>query len=182
MNLFLALSDQQATILFFAGIVLMIVGGLWTLVVAAQRGVLWFLAVFFLSPLANLIFLFVEPRAIKPFLVSVAGVVAFFWGVFSIDTSKGGPKGDLAARIERIFKGSGESKSDDDSSPGLETPADSLEARQQRIREWKSRLEAKQAALKPGDTAGKAAFDRELEEYKIELEKVKAEGARAPQR
>jgi hypothetical protein len=174
----LAHSDSFGFFLFIGGLVMLVVCGLWSLIVAAQRSVLWLLAVIFV-PFAGLVLLFVEPRSRPPFFAQLLAGAIMFWGLIGIDT-KAGEKPDLLVRLEELFKKSPDTKGRDLESPSLEQ--DLLAQRTARLNEWRARLEANRAALKPKDTAAKAAFDRELGLYMAELEGVNAEIARQRQR
>jgi len=168
---FLAISPSAASALVFVGLIILFIGGIWTLVVAAQRSVLWFLAVFFLSPIANLILLFVEPRAIKPFVLGLVGCGVFVFGVLNTEGDK-----PFGQKLEAIFHDEEEGESDEKGKVSLEAPsAQPLEARKKRIQDWQKQLEAKKAAIRPGDTVAQAAFDKELKEYMADLNILKAD-------
>jgi hypothetical protein len=153
------------------GILLILIAGIWTIVVAAQRGILWLLAVI-LIPFANLVLVLVESKARRPFVVSLIGVGFILWGVSKVEREP--ESSDAWARqlvhSVRHQKDAAQPKSED-------SPPAMLEARKKRIREWQAQLQVKRAALRPNDAAEKTEFDREFQRYLKELEKVKAEMA-----
>ncbi len=68
------------TMLLFVGLIMVLIGGIWFLVVAFQENVLWVLAGFFF-PFVWLIFLFMHyDKAEQPFLIQLAGVVVSIGG------------------------------------------------------------------------------------------------------
>jgi hypothetical protein len=60
-----------------------------------------------------------------------------------------------------------------ETSTTLENSQSSLHQQEVEVRDWQARLQAKKARLVPGDAAGQAAFDAELQEYMTKLEAVK---------
>lgn len=172
----LALAPVAVSCLVFLGVALMVFGNLWTLVVAAQRGILWLLAVLLL-PITGLILLFVEPKSRKPFVVALLGAGIAVGALFAADREmfQGGDFVDQILRPLRGEKNVAESGSVGDESG-------TLEERKARIRTWQTQLEAKKAALKPADAAAQAAFNQEFQQYLAALEKVKAEMAAQPKK
>src|SRR5690606_11430395 len=73
-----------ALILIGIGLIICFVTGIWTLVLAFQRHVLWGLA-YLLVPFASLVFLFVAwAEAKKPFLIGLVGLLIATIGVFFV--------------------------------------------------------------------------------------------------
>jgi hypothetical protein len=165
----------------YAGLALLAICTIWSWVIAAGRGVGWFLAVFFFSPLALLIFAFVESKAWKPILGMVAGVCILFWGVTGVEGGRASQREALnkLRTALGLEKKSADGEKEETLEPSAPASAETLEQRKDRIRAWQVSLQAKQAALKPNDPAAKAAFDREFAEYMAELDKVKAEAQKA---
>jgi hypothetical protein len=176
----LAHTIQTGTYLVLGGLLLVALCQFWSWVIAAKRGILWFLAMFFLSPVAWIVFVFVEPRSLRPLFGWLVGLGIFYWGFQGLD-EKLSPKdfAEKAIAVLGLEKKKAAPEKEDTAAPPLEE--NTLYARKVRLRVWKAKLQAKQAALRPGDDAAKAAFDRELDEYQIEFEKVKAESARTPE-
>ncbi|HZJ14325.1 MAG TPA: hypothetical protein VFD27_04710 [Chthoniobacteraceae bacterium] len=150
---------------------LLLIAGIWTIVVAAQRSILWLLAVI-LIPFASLVLVLVESKARRPFVVSLIGVGFTLWGVSKVEQE---PESSDAWARQFVHSVRGQ-KAEARPKPGDSPPA-TLEARKKRIREWQAQLQAKRAALRPNDAAAQAEFDREFQRYLAELEKVKAEMA-----
>lgn len=71
-------------LLFYAGVIVSIIGGLWLLIMAFQTSVLWGLACLFI-PFVSLIFVFTHWEEAKPaFLTSLGGAaLVFFAGTLS---------------------------------------------------------------------------------------------------
>jgi hypothetical protein len=160
-----AITANTTLILALAAIASLLIGYIWLLVAAAQRGILWFLAVFFIG-IAGLVLAIIEPRARAPFFLMILGVGLFVGAVVNQDSDK--TKGmTTRQRMEFLF-------SDHDTKAGP-----SLAERQEHIRTWQKDLERKKAALKPNDSAGQAAFNEELNQYLAELQKVKDDTAKA---
>ena len=158
----LAITPIVASSLFFGGLLLSFIFELWFLWVAFQRGVLWFLGVLLL-PVMGLVFLFVEPKSIKPFLLSFAFLAVSVFGM--VTYSAAGPRNlSLKERFMRLAE---------ELDPKLRDPVKRLEVRKTRVREWQQELGKKKAALPPNDTVAQAAFDRELQDYLVELQSVK---------
>ena len=172
----LALSSNVAVGLLALGSVTVVISGLWTLVVAAQRGILWLLAVLLL-PVTQLVLLFVEPKSRRPFVVSLIGFGLMFGGVLGMEDDQTGG-GNVLQRIVQMVKSRRAGTDAPAESPAALAAAGSLGAHKARVRQWQAELEARKAALKPGDAAAQAAFNEELQRYLAELEKVKAEDAR----
>jgi hypothetical protein len=160
------------------GLIFAVIGGLWSLVVAAKRSFLWLLAVL-IVPFAQLILLIVEPKARLPFVASVLGTVLIITGFFGAD-----PKAFATESFVGRFLVKDKPKTEMAVESELPPAAhvETLDEKKARIQKWQSALEVKKAALKPGDATAKAEFDRELQEYLTELDKVKAEIATEPKR
>lgn len=79
-------------------------GGIWFLVVAFQESVLWGLGCFFFSFPVSLIFLIMHwDKAMKPFLVQLAGAVPMFLGIAIMAASGDGfDLDDLSHRAQPI--------------------------------------------------------------------------------
>ena len=172
MSPLLALTVTPPLILFVAAVACIIIGNLWMLAAAAQRGVLWFLAVLFLG-FPALILVFIEPRARAPFMLMIVGVACIVGTALTLDHEK--TKGwSVRKKLDYLF-----SEHDAKAEPVAEPVVPTLAARQERLRAWQRELERKKAALKPTDPAGQAAFNQELNTYLVELQKVKDEMAKA---
>lgn len=69
--------------LFYIGLLLSIIGGIWLLVVAFKTSILWGLGTFFI-PFVGLVFVFMHWQvAKKPFLLSLLAVVLLIVPVMS---------------------------------------------------------------------------------------------------
>ncbi|WP_197528896.1 hypothetical protein [Aeoliella mucimassa] len=69
-------------LLMYAGLLISAVGGIWTLVVAAQESIVWLLACMFV-PFAGLVFIITHwEEASKPFLINLGGTLLMFFGIF----------------------------------------------------------------------------------------------------
>ena len=69
-------------LIVFAGLLISMVGGVWTLVVAAQESMVWLLACLFV-PLAGLVFVITHwDEAGKPFMIQIGGTGLMFFGIF----------------------------------------------------------------------------------------------------
>jgi hypothetical protein len=163
---FLAHSVQTGINMLIAAVALTAISHVWTWVIAAQRSVWWFLFAFLFLPVAWVVLVFVESRTLRPLGVWLAGAGLSVWSISGIHEPF-----TTEEFVDRFLS----TLSLKEEKPKPEP----LEVRKTRVREWQARLEAKKAALKPGDPAGKAAFDREVAEYLAELEKVKAEVQKA---
>lgn len=135
------------------------------LVIAARRSVLWLLGCIFL-PFVSLFLIFVDADARKNFVYQVLLILVGI-GVFFVAVDKE-ERGNVWNR------GKGKAVS------SVEGSTQTLADKQANIRNWQKKLESMKAALRPGDAAQKAEFDRELAEYLVELDKVKLEAASAP--
>ena len=167
-----AISSDLATKIFLGIIILFILLQISLLVIAARRGILWFLACFFI-PFATLALIIVDSSARRNFLYQMLLAIAALGVGF----------GALDADQRKALLETGkipENREDVAGSPAENTAVESgsvtptLAERQERIRTWQKKLEGMKRALPPGDGPQKAAFDRELAEYLAELEKVKA--------
>jgi len=68
-------------LLMVVGYIISLVGGIWLLVKAFQESVLWGLGCLFV-PFVSLIFVIMHwPKAGKPFLISLGGMVLVFIGI-----------------------------------------------------------------------------------------------------
>ena len=161
-------------LLLFGGAAVVIVSALWSLVVAAQRSIWWLLAVIFI-PFASIVILFVEPRARKPFVVGLCGLIALVAGYLSLDVKPNASDPKLVREIKEAIRDGRQVQLEVETSDALP-----LELRKQRIVSWQKQLEAKKTGLPPNDPAAKAAFDEEFQRYLAALEKVKADMALAP--
>jgi len=69
-------------ILLVIGLVVMLVGGIWLLVVAFKESIWWGLGSLFI-PFVSLIFAIMHwSKASKPFLIAIGGMVVYFIGIF----------------------------------------------------------------------------------------------------
>jgi hypothetical protein len=84
MPLILAHSAETGKWMFLAGGVLSLIFVFWLLAIAAQRNVLWVLAVL-LIPVSALILIFVDSKALRPGLLYIAALALAFWGFAGID-------------------------------------------------------------------------------------------------
>ncbi len=148
--------------LYLGGLLLFLIFQIWFMVVAARREVLWFLAVFFL-PFVQLVFLFVEPKSIKPWVLSIVCLAASIFGIVAYNPAHSRYM-TTRERITRLRE---------DMELQLAEPSKQLEMRKARVRKWQQQLEQKKAALNPTDPVAQAAFDRELQDYLVELQSVK---------
>ncbi len=170
----LAIAPIIVSLLILAGLAIMVFGNIWTLVVAAQRSILWLLGVL-LVPFVGFILLFVEPKSRKPFVVALLGAGMAIGGFVAADPGMF-QNGRIVDQILRPL--TGEKNEGVDAAASDDTGT--LEERKARVRTWQGQLEAKRAALKPTDPEGKARFDEEFKQYLAALEKVKAEMAAQP--
>ena len=135
------------------------------LVIAARRSVMWLLGCIFL-PFVGLFLVFVDADARKNFVYQVVLILVAL-GVFFVAVGQD-ERRNVWSRGKGTTKGS------------VEGSTQTLADKQADIRNWQKKLESMKAALRPGDAAQKAEFDRELAEYLVELDKVKLEAASAP--
>ena len=103
MNAMMFLSTNTAAFLVFAGFAVAAFSGLWSLVVAAQRSILWLLAVIFI-PFASIIILFVEPRSRKPFFIGLCATIAVIVGGIRIDQASGESDSKPVQVIEEVIR------------------------------------------------------------------------------
>jgi hypothetical protein len=69
----------------WAGLILMLVGGLFFIISAFQESILWGLGVLFL-PFVSLVFLVLAwPRAKGPFFLQLYGIVIVLIGIFALE-------------------------------------------------------------------------------------------------
>lgn len=67
------------------GIIMMVVGGIWTLIVAFKESIVWGLACFFIPPV-TFVFLFLHwPEAKRPFFLQLAGLVIGFVAAYAVN-------------------------------------------------------------------------------------------------
>ena len=70
----------MGSLLYYLGIVIGLIGGIWLLVVAFKESILWGLGCLFL-PIVSLVFaIMFWPKAGKPFLIGVAGGIIAYIG------------------------------------------------------------------------------------------------------
>lgn len=174
MNAMMFLSTNTAAFLVFAGFAVAAFSGLWSLVVAAQRSILWLLAVIFI-PFASIIILFVEPRSRKPFFIGLCATIAVIVGGIRIDQASGESDSKPVQVIEEVIR-----KAKGQQLEAAQSEDVSLEERKRRIGSWQKEIAVKKTALKPNDAAARAAFDEEFKRYMTALEKVKADMANQP--
>jgi hypothetical protein len=68
------------TLLYVVGIVLSLIGGIWILVLAFRKSILWGLLCLFISPIAIVFAIQNWAIAKRPFLIEIAGVVLLILG------------------------------------------------------------------------------------------------------
>ena len=166
-----AISFDLALKLLLALFVLFILLQISLVIIAARRGVLWFLACLFV-PFATVVLVIVDSRARRNFFLQILVAIASFcvgFGTLNADQRKSVMStGKLPEESENATVPSTENTSvESGDSP-------TLAQRQDRIRVWQKKLEVMKRELPAGDSPQKVAFDRELAEYLAELEKVKA--------
>ena len=171
LKLIFAHSAETGMLLFYGALIVLIILGFLFLVVAARRGLGWLLVVFFL-PISRLVLIFLEREAMRIFLWELAVMAIGFLGLYGIETKDG----SLSKKFDIVMQREG--ARDEGPSAAKTAPVEneaSLKVRQERLQQWKRCLEAKQAALTPHNPVQRAAFDRDLKAYLVELEKMKAE-------
>ncbi len=162
-----AISFGLAVTILLVQVVLTILLQISLLVIAARRGVLWFLACFIL-PFATLALVIVDSSARRNFLYQVLVIIA------GLGVGFGAMDGDQRKELVSSGKVSESSEKAAENTSVESGAAPTLAERQDRIRTWQKKLAVMKLALPAGDSPEKAAFDRELAEYLAELEKVKA--------
>lgn len=162
-----AISSDLAIKILLGLFVLIILLQISLLVIAARRGVLWFLACLFV-PFATIALVIIDSSARRNFLYQVlVAIAAFGVGFGTLD-------GDQRKELFSSGKVSESSEKTAENTSVESGATPTLTERQDRIRTWQKKLEGMKRALPPGDSPQKVAFDRELAEYLAELEKVKA--------
>lgn len=163
---FSAVSIETLMWLALAGLLLALIGNLWLLVTAAQRAVGWFFAVLII-PFAGVALACVDARSRRPLVLALLGLGLFFAAAIKGESEKT-KQLSYQKRVESFFTAAYD-----------KVTGKNLSDRQARVRKWQLELERKKAALNPYDLAAQAAFHQELNEYLLELQKVKSEMAAA---
>ena len=152
------------------GLLVCFVSGIWSVVVAFQRHVLWGLAVLLL-PFAHFVFLFVAwAEAKKPFLIGLVGVLVATVGVFCMPretvaqyvamSTRGGP-------VEFDLNAAGFG---DVQQVANTAPAPDVQQRLATLRAREADLLARRSAVDPKNAAAVAAMDAEIRAYNAELQ------------
>jgi hypothetical protein len=181
-------------ILFYLGLLIMVVGNIWLLVVAYQKSLVWLLCIIFV-PLALFVFVFRNWQTAKwAFLCGLLGPVlavasvALDWDEIS-KTPTGAFTMDIVSRDKQLseilthFQGKPSGTPAPDQKP--ETPLMKqvrIEKMQTAFLQHAAELKAKYdvlqkqwAALAPNDKAGRAAFDKEAAVYQAMRKQVETE-------
>ena len=160
-----------ALLLIGLGLLICLVSGVWSVVVAFQRHVLWGLGVLFV-PFAHFVFLFVAwAEAKKPFWIGLVGLLVATAGVFCVPKeslkqyvamgTRGGPVEFDMSALE-----SGALQQISNPAPGT---AD-VQARLTALRSREADLVARKAAVDPKNAAAVAKLDAEIRAYNDELQ------------
>jgi hypothetical protein len=150
------------------GLLICLVGGIWFIVVAFQRHILWGIAVL-VVPLANLVFLLVAwAEAKKPFLINLAGTLLLLVGIFTLPE-------ESRASLVRLGATSGVAEIDMNALQTASAPpaAPTREEIQQRLAALRTReadLLARKAAVDTSDAAAVSQLDAEIRQYNEELQ------------
>lgn len=178
----LAIAPSLAFGLCIFAFIIMFICGIWMLVVAFQRSILWLLGCIFI-PFVSFILVIVEPKARPPFFVYLATCAALIAMIVLVDTPRNANMGPWD-RFGYIFSKDARSGSHsshyirEESTPAPAAPrAPSVAARTEALRAWQMELERKRAALNPNSPSELAQFNRELEDYKAQLQQVKTAAA-----
>ncbi len=189
----LAHSPAVGLYLFFVAIGLMIICQLWWLVLAARRSALWFFGVLIL-PFLGFVLMFVDRRAVRPFIICIIGFAVMVWAAAGTDNEKTKHM-NVFQKIAYVLSDRPNRDRDRDRkqkekdfmnikahelkpvTPTIAGARQILESRRERVRAWQLELQQKQRTLDPNDAAAKAALDREMAECLAELQKVKDEMA-----
>ena len=146
------------------GLLFLCVGGIWSIVVAFQRSIVWGLCYLFV-PFASLVFLFVAWAEVRrAFLIQIAGCALVFVPFFL--PNQGGL--DLQKRLTDLAAAEFGKGAKDKSGPTLDptkTVMVDLAAREKE-------LLARKAALDPKDTVGAQELTKEILRYNADLKVV----------
>jgi|GEM_PF-3086328 len=182
MTITLAIAPGLAFGLCIFALVIMFICGIWMLVVAFQRSFPWLLGCIFI-PFVSFILVIVEPKARPPFFVYLATCAALITMIILVDTPRNANMGPWD-RLGYIFSEKARNGSrpnrytrEETTPPPAAARAPSVAARTETLRAWQMELERKRAALNPNDPTALAQFNRELEDYKAQLQQVKAAAA-----
>jgi hypothetical protein len=144
------------------GVIFLLVGGIWWIVVAFQRSIVWGLCHLFLSPFAHLAFLFVAWAEVRrAFFIQIAGCALVFVPFFL--PNQGGL--DMQKRFTDLAAaqfGKGETAKPAPAVDPTKTVMVDLAAREQELR-------ARKAALDPKDTIAARQLTEEIVRYNADL-------------
>jgi hypothetical protein len=160
------------------GLLICLVAGIWSLVVAFQRHVLWGLAVL-LVPFAHFVFLFVAwAEAKKPFLIGLVGMLVAAAGFFCVPKetlqsyvamgTRGGP-----VQFDMGAAGAGDLQQAANTTPAAPS-SDEVQKRLAALRTRESDLLARKAATDRKNAAAVAQLDAEIRQYNDELKMLEA--------
>jgi hypothetical protein len=159
-----------ALVLIGIGLIVCFVSGIWSLVVAFQRHVLWGLA-YLLVPFASLVFLFVAwAEAKKPFLIGLVGLLIATIGVFfvpkqSVQQLSAMVAGGAPVEFDMEAAGLGGVQQVAHTAPALD-----VQQRLATLRLREADLLARKSAVDPKNAAAVAAIDAEIRAYNAELQ------------
>ena len=166
-------TSVPAVALLVIGILILLVTGIWTIVIAFRRSLVWGLCYLFV-PLAALVFLFVAWADVRrTFLLHVAGFVMAAGGLFLMIPEGFDLKQAIAGEFLREL-----------TLPTVKV-SDPNEALQKRLAELTAReqtLRARKAALDPQDIAAASALKDEILLYNADLKAATDEKAALAQR
>ena len=154
-------TSLPAIALIAIGSLLLLVAGIWAVVIAFRRSIVWGLCYLFV-PFAALVFLFVAWADVRrAFLLQLAGFAVLAGGIFL-----GMPKGldlksQIAAGFEQGLKSAGAVSAPD--------PGDALQKRLAELTAREQTLRARKLALDPQDAAAARALTDEILRYNADL-------------
>jgi hypothetical protein len=184
MTSFLAHSNDTGRIILYAGSICMLLALFGSWAYAARRSIKWMFAVILFPP-AILALMFKDSGYRNCVLLAVVSFAGAIWGVLGCDFwPKDMGLWERTQFVGRFFADSPRKERDEKVEEELRILRQSatIEQRQQVLRGWQQRLEARKAKLNPADRLEQRLFDADLKEYLEELEIVKADMARAGKR
>ncbi len=168
---FLAHSKDTGVVLLISSLAVFFVSLAWAWVRAFKYSGLYFIGCLIFSPLL-LGLIFIETRGRIAIILYTIASGMVIWSAYGLDMKDGRKPSvfKLGPRFEYMFA------EEKEPSP-LELEEQERKTfveRQARLQGWHLSLQAKRAALKPGDDAATLAFNTEAEAYAAELQQVRA--------
>ena len=151
------------------GSLLLLVGGIWAIVVAFRRSIVWGLCYLFV-PFAALVFLFVAWADVRrAFFTNLVGCAILCGGLYLAMPPGLDLKKQFGAQFEQGFKVVG--------APALPDPQAALTKRFEELSAREKTLLARKSALDPQDTTAAQALTAEILHYNDDLKAANAERA-----